>query len=174
MPLDRDVCSPADIRALFAYNPNTGVITRLASKRTDTIGPVRPLTNGNGYLVVYAMGRLFRAHRIAWVLMTGEWPTHDIDHINRDRTDNRWVNLREATRGQNLRNAGIKKSSGTGLKGVAAHGERFAAYIRLNGKKKHLGVFDTAVEAHQEYCRVSRQHFGEYASPATSNQKEAA
>src|SRR5690606_3787035 len=144
------------------------------SKRTDAIGPVPIIVTSNGYLVVYAKGRLFRAHRLAWVLMTGDWPAHDIDHINRNRADNRWANLREATRGQNLRNAGTKRSSGTGLKGVGAQGERFAAYIRLNGKKRHLGVFDTAAEAHQEYCRVARQHFGEFATPANNTTEQEA
>jgi hypothetical protein len=97
-------------------------------------------------------------------LMTGSWPEADIDHINRDRADNRWENLRPATRGENLRNAKTRRHSRTGVKGVAAHGLRFAAYIRLEGKKKHLGVFDTADEAHAAYLASARENFGRFAT----------
>lgn len=164
MPRDYEAATPEQIAQAFAYDPETGRITRLASKRTDRIGPTPEIVTGNGYVVVYAYGRLFRAHRIAWVLMTGEWPEADVDHINRDRADNRWANLRAATRAQNLRNASVKVNSATGIKGVARKGERFLAYIRQDGKKRHLGSFGTADEARAAYMAAASSASGQFAS----------
>lgn len=142
MPRDLDVISPADVVAAFRYDPESGSIFRLESKRTDTVGEVPRIVQTGGYLVVYAFGRLVRAHRLAWVLMTGKWPENDIDHINRDRADNRWCNLREATRAENLRNTGPRKTSATGFKCVERSGRRFVAYMREDGRKRYLGTFD--------------------------------
>ena len=70
----------------------------------------------NGYRGIRPDCVAYAEHRLAWFYMTGAWPERHIDHINRDVTDNRWANLREATSGQN--NANMKAKNPTGLKGV--------------------------------------------------------
>lgn len=161
---DFEVIGPDDAKDFFSYDPETGIITRNRSKRTDTIGEVSTFLH-NGYLSIYGFGRLIRAHRLAWVLMTGEWPKNDVDHINRDRTDNRWCNLREATRSDNLRNTPVRKTSRSGYKGVEIRDGKFCAYISVNNKKIHLGAFDNPIDAHKRYCDEARKICGEFHNP---------
>lgn len=94
------------------------------------------------------------AHRVAWALIHGYWPCHEIDHINGDPSDNRLSNLREASREQNGRNRKISKANTRGFKGVSWHKRDFKweACIKFNGKTFHLGKFDTAEDAHAAYC----------------------
>lgn len=81
----------------FTYFPETG---RFVGKRGRTVGHTSP----NGYIMVGAYGRPQYAHRLAVYIMAGEWPPEDVDHINGDRADNRWENLRLVSRSQNLMN----------------------------------------------------------------------
>ena len=89
-----------------------------------------------------------------------------VDHINHDTLDNRRANLRIATAAQNARNKRLRVDSTTGLKGVffQASSQRWHAYIRFNGKRMHLGCFDTKEKAHASYCEASQQFHGEFGS----------
>lgn len=95
--------------------------------------------------------------------MTGEFPEQDVDHINGDPLDNRWDNLRRASKHENLRNCSVHKDNKAGLKGVCVTRKRPTAQIYLNGKRTHLGTFDTVEEAHAAYCAAAEKHFGEFA-----------
>jgi hypothetical protein len=97
--------------------------------------------------------------------MTGDWPTAEIDHANGTRDDNRWSNLRSATRSQNLVNARKPSTNTSGLKGVSWDAERgnWRAYLTLNGRNKYLGRFADPAEAHRAYFAAARLHFGEFA-----------
>ncbi|MCI0598731.1 MAG: HNH endonuclease [Beijerinckiaceae bacterium] len=96
----------------------------------------------------------------------GAWPIAQIDHINGDRADNRFLNLREATRTENAWNAKLRSDSHSGFKGVRRHKRRWCAYIKVSGKQKHLGSFATPEEAHDAYCRAAREHHGQFARPS--------
>jgi hypothetical protein len=86
-------------------------------------------------------GKAFYSHRLAWLYVHGSWPADQIDHVNRDRADNRIANLREATQSQNQQNRLTKTSTGT--VGVIWHARdaRWQVTIRANGARKHLGQF---------------------------------
>lgn len=101
-------------------------------------------------------------HRLAWLYMTGEWPTDEIDHRDRDPSNNRWSNLREATHKQNLSNQGIHSNNRLGIRGVEKHGKRFRAYLGVEGKKVILGWFDTAEEAGAARDAAGRDMRGEF------------
>ncbi|MER9685898.1 HNH endonuclease [Mesorhizobium sp. M0139] len=91
----------------------------------------------------------YREHRIIWLLITGEWPTDQIDHENQDRGDNRWANLRDATQTVNQRNRTLQKNNTSGVPGVAWHerDQRWRARIKVDGAYVNLGAFHSKDEA---------------------------
>jgi hypothetical protein len=86
---------------------------------------------------------------MAWLLQTGLWPSGDIDHINGDRSDNRWVNLRDVSKSKNARNAKQNSRNKSGFNGVSwcHHKKRWIAHIGLLGRFVVLGRFLTKEEA---------------------------
>ena len=100
------------IKSHFRYNPNTGVIIR--NDRNGGCGSL----DSKGYLILKIKGRQFKSHRIAWFLYYGEMPDMEIDHINRNKTDNRICNLRVSDRGDNNRNRHQMKNKDTGYIGI--------------------------------------------------------
>lgn len=152
-----------EISAYLRYEPDTGRIIRTATrgsyKAGTTIGYIHTRT---GYIHFWVGKQSHLAHRIAWLLMTGSWPAQMIDHINGNRSDNRWCNLRAATNQQNTWNSKGRNSK-SGIKGVFQEYHRFRAMIRLNGRSVHLGAFATKEEASAAYMKAAREAFGEFA-----------
>ncbi|WP_303678303.1 HNH endonuclease [Ralstonia mannitolilytica] len=150
----------SDLLDAMHYDPDTGVFTRLKKGSPNAkLGIVQGKPIGAGYLSVNVCGKRYYMHRLAWFYMHGKWPEHEIDHINGIRTDNRMSNLRDVSRADNMQNMRKPKAySATGMLGVALFRGKFKAEIRVNGKKRHLGVFDTAEDAHAAYMAAKRQH----------------
>ncbi len=148
------------LKELLSYNPDTGEFLWLVSGGGVAAGRVAGRRHGKGYRAVTVTGRLYLAHRLAWLYVHGEWPEDEIDHKNGVRDDNRIANLREANKSQNQGNQRkARTDSYTGLLGASWErgGNKFRAQIRLNGKKKHLGLFNTAEEAHAAYIKAKRE-----------------
>lgn len=149
------------------YDPETGIFSRVVVKNSryasDKAKPVGCL-NDSGYLLISINSKQHRAHRLAWLYMTGEWPRGEIDHINSVRADNRWQNLRDvpaAVNAQNKRRA--QRNSKTGLLGASwsERDGRFVARIKVDGEYKSLGGFDSAEDAHAAYVQAKRaEHIG--------------
>lgn len=154
---------------VLSYEPETGKFRRTAKAPGPIkIGQEAGWINPNGYRYIEVCGERFLAHRLAWFYMTGEWPSNEIDHKDCNRDNNSWVNLRAATRLQNLHNAKIKTMSSTGYKGVyfdKRYG-KFVARIRHAGKRISLGYFDAAEDAHQAYAVKAAEFRGEFARSA--------
>lgn len=142
------------------YEPETGLFYR----RHDVPGRKAGLTGTvcGPYLVVGIAGKNWSAHRLAWYYMTGVWPEVCVEHRNGDGHDNRWDNLRLATRTQNSWNKTKQKDNTSGYKGVMRRNDRWVAVIRWDGNKKHLGTFDTPKEASAAYDAASKVHHGEF------------
>lgn len=140
------------------YNPETGDIRDRGRVVTGKRMPI-------GYLRVQLGGHSYYAHRLAWFLMTGAWPSA-VDHVNGDRADNRWSNLRLATPSQNSSNARRSRSNTTGRKGVTTYRGRFRAQICVQGQRKWLGDFISIEEAADAYARAAVDAFGEFARVA--------
>ncbi len=154
------------LREAMHYSPATGVFTRrIRTANCVKVGDVAGSLTGEGYSHISIYWRRYRAHRLAWLYMTGEWPKSDIDHINLDRADNRWCNLREATLSQNKANNGMYKNNKSGFKGVVWHkrDRKWCSSIRINKKLIHLGSFDCPATAHKAYIEASATLFGEFA-----------
>jgi len=125
--------------------------------------------NDNGYVVVQKItdgkNKIFRVHRLIMGALKGQ----EVDHINRIRTDNRRENLRICTVAENRRNSGHRKHNTSGYRGVnyftneQKRQKRWNAYIRIDGKRKNLGYFHTAIEAARKYDEMAKIHYGEFA-----------
>lgn len=154
------------IREALHYSGETGILT-WRSKVSDkvVIGAPAGTRNYSGYILISVFGRRYRAHRLAWAIVHGSWPTLEIDHINGDRSDNRLENLREATRAENSRNARGKRGY---LKGATYNKKagRWQAQIMKDGRTTFLGHYDTPEQAHEAYKQNARNFHGEFARPS--------
>ena len=147
------------LREVLHYDENTGVFVR-RTKNQPKIGTI-PKNPNHAYLNIGIDYKVYKAHRLAWLYVHGEWPKHQIDHINGDKLDNRIANLRVATTSQNKQNMRKARSdSKSGLIGASWHtkSNKWRAAIQIDGKKKHLGYFDTPEEAHQVFMEHKREH----------------
>jgi hypothetical protein len=155
-----DKLTAARLREVIHYDQLTGICTMLVSTayRVPVGRVVTPPANGD-YMRVQIDGVRYKVHRLAWLYCHGSWPTHTVDHINGDKTDNRLSNLRDVphqTNVQNKRRAFASNKSG--FLGVSLHGSgKWAAALRNNGKTVHVGLFETAEEAHSAYLKRKRE-----------------
>lgn len=152
------------IKQRLVYDPNTGQFKWLSRRLPKDPGFI----NGKDrYRYIQLNGKNYLAHRLAFVLMLGRWPIGEVDHINCDRSDNRWNNLREGSRHDNMRNVGKKASNRSGFKGVArapSKSERWRAQIVVDRKAIHLGCFSTREEAFDAYKKAAQIYHGEFAN----------
>lgn len=155
-----------EMRALFSYDPETGIISSLVNRRKkagDSLGT----TGKRGYVAVKFAGTFLRAHRLAWFLHNGEWPVNEIDHINGNPSDNRIANLRLASRSQNRHNIKTPIRNKLGVKGVHIDAGFYRAiiYVRVAGQKKKLdlGRFSCEEMAGLAYLTAADRYFGDYA-----------
>jgi hypothetical protein len=151
----------ARLRELFRYDEGAGHFIRLvATNRNAPAGAIAGSFNKAGYRKMQVDSRTYQVHRLAFLYMTGEWPDRDVDHINGDPADNRWGNLRLATRHENRCNIHRARSNNkSGLIGVkrAETPGKWRADIKVDGSYRYLGTYETAEEAHQSYLRAKRQ-----------------
>lgn len=160
--MKRENITADEVRRLLHYDPLTGIFTRkVTTCARGKAGAVAGTLNDSGYILIALHSLQYRAHRLAWLYMTGEWPKHEVDHINCVRDDNRWENLRDLpTRinSQNRRHA--MKNSKTGLLGASwnAKDQKFAARLKVGSRYLSLGYHDTAEAAHAAYVAAKRTH----------------
>lgn len=148
----------------FRYDPESGTLHRIqAAGRRAPVGPCGRKTAA-GYLVVRVWPGRFYVHRIAFKLMTGKDPDGEIDHANGDKSDNRWRNLRLASRSQNAANA-VRQVGRSGLRGAiyCRQTRRWIARATKEGRGVHLGRFNTPEEAHAAFASATVQLHGEFA-----------
>jgi hypothetical protein len=158
----------AQLREVLYYDPETGFFTRLVRGGRCPVGDVAGYVRPDGYRIIRVKGRNYRASRLAWLYMTGEWPAAYVDHINCVRYDNRWINLRPADATQNMGNARKAADNTSGYKGVCwvAYRRKWKAQIGRNGESRHLGYFDCPAAAHAAYVAAAEKRFGEFARAA--------
>ncbi len=153
---------------LLDYNPETGVLIWKVNRQSyggkAKMGTRAGQIDKHGYRYIVIDGLVYWAHRLAWYMHYGAWPGNQIDHINMDFTDDRIVNLREATMTQQRANQRVRRDSKSGLKGVqqVPYG-KWVARIRTHGIVYHLGRFESAEEAHAAYAAAAKRLFGDFA-----------
>lgn len=154
------------LRKLLSYNPFSGELTwrKTLGSRAMENQLVSGSLSGEGYRRLRVLGELHQAHRLIWLHVYGRWPTGDIDHINRNRSDNRLSNLREASRTENMLNTGCSPKNTSGYKGVTYHKRsgKFMAQASLSGKNHYLGLHKTPEEASASYQCFAKANHGNF------------
>ncbi len=150
------------LREVLHYEESTGEFHWKVSRQgTNGVGSIAGSINSDGYRVICVDGVVYKAQRLAWLYAHGRWPVGDVDHINGLRGDNALINLREATRTQNIANQRRRRPFPY-PRGVTAMRRKFAAHIRRGGRLCHIGMFKTADEAHAAYQQAHKDFYGEY------------
>jgi len=144
------------LKELMTYNPETGLFTRIKSYHSNKVGTCPDKINSKGYCEISIGSKKYKSHRLAWLYMTGDLPENQIDHINGIKSDNRWVNLRQATNAENCRN---KKKKGF----CVTRSGSYQAEIQTGDQRIYLGTFKTREEAKEAYAKVMHKYHGEFA-----------
>lgn len=145
------------LKQVLSYDPASGDFTRILSVSQAKAG-ARAGCKTAGYLAVRIDGELHYCHRLAWLYMTGKWPQGQIDHINGDKMDNCWCNLRDVSRRINQQNRrAAQANNSVGMLGVYRNRGRYMARLTLEEGDKYLGTFDTAEQAHAAYLAAKRK-----------------
>ena len=153
------------VKELLDYNQATGVFTWKVSKGRVKKGQEAGWITWNNYRKISVDHLTYTAHRLAWFYIHGQWPENDLDHIDGNRLNNSLVNLREASRSENLMNRDKMPRNTSGYKGVSLHREtgKWDARIAAHGKQYYLGIFSTKIDAYNAYCKKEKELFGEFA-----------
>ncbi len=148
-----DDLSQDEVRAELCYNPVTGEFHRHSTGR---LAGSRNPENGN--IQIRVQGRLYLAHRLAWLYMKGVWPPDEIDHDDGNRSNNRWKNLKCATHAENHQNEKLRIDNKTGVRGVNKRGSRWVVRIQVN-KVRHLIGWYTVLEEARAAAIAAKREF---------------
>ena len=184
---DRDAISPALLRQLLQYEPETGKLfwrqrPKEMFKPSGHGGALGSSARWNaryagkeaftadcaGYRRGSIFGVGFSAQRVIWAHFTGEWPTFEVDHQDRDSLNNRWTNLRHATPSQNSCNKGLRSDNSSGVKGVSYHKKtgKWQVNITVQGRTSYLGLFKDIEAAEKAVADARIRLHGEFGRAA--------
>lgn len=154
-----DMVNPTQesLLSVFTYKEDTGELLHKHTTISGNQDDLATFDHSSGYLSVCVGKKQYLAHRIIYLMQTGEFPEHT-DHINHNKRDNCWLNLRDVSQGDNNRNMPKQTNSSTGIVGVSMHKPtgKYRAYISINGRTRHLGLFGsvTAAKAAREAASI--------------------
>lgn len=161
MNTNKDCIDLNDLKKSIKYDPDTGVFIWTEYRgRNAKVGSIAGTVNGDGRIGIVYKQNKYLAHRLAWFYMTGSWPINEIDHKDGNVANNKFSNLREATREVNAQNIRIARANNksSGLLGVYLHKKgRWMASIGINKRLKYLGLFDSKEEAQVAYLNAKRK-----------------
>ena len=171
------------VREFLNYDPDTGKLTwRYRDRRWFNTNRAWNTWNSkfarketfcssgsHGYLQGEILNKKYVAHRVIWLWMTGEWPKEQIDHINHDRTNNKWYNLREVSKLENCKNQSTRDNV-SGCMGVYFHKrtQKWQASIKNDRKRIHLGYFAILEDAIKARKRAEMR-YGFHENHGTQN-----
>jgi hypothetical protein len=150
------------VRALLEYNPETGEFKHRVARGNRHPGQPAGAINGEGRRTVVIDRVIYGGSRLAWFYMTGAWPQHQVDHIDTDRSNDRWVNLRDVPASLNAQNVRKPQNRKQKSKLLGARWcnsrKKWKAAIRINRKEKWLGYFETDQEASEAFIAAKRKY----------------
>lgn len=138
------------LKEIITYDPETGICTwKTSPNKLLPIGRECKSIDVHGYYQLSAYKKIYKLHRLCWLYMTGKMPDGQIDHINHNRTDNRWCNLRVVDNKENHKNRPLQCNNKSGVPGVCFSSKynKYRSYITLSGKQIHLGLYENINDA---------------------------
>jgi hypothetical protein len=149
-----------ELKDRLEYNKETGEFFAINGNSRWAKGRKVGTLHSTGYVFINIQGKVYKAHRLAWLYEKGKFPEGVIDHINRNKSDNRFCNLREIEITHNAENNPLKKSNTSGFPGVSFSKQmkRWRARITYGYKEKHLGYFQTAEDAYKAYQSAASKY----------------
>lgn len=163
IPKNDGLISAEEARKRYAYDPDTGLIVHVRASKSKLNGKSAVTIRKDGYAQVQVGRKSYRAHRLAWLLYYGVYPSGVVDHFNGNPSDNRISNLRDVSQMENLQNRTVSSpKSHTGLIGVVKDRGRYQARIGANGVQHYLGCFQTCSEAHAAYLTAKASLHGAF------------
>jgi hypothetical protein len=156
------------VRKRLSYDCATGIfIWRVNHRRPDLIGKPAGCRQSTGYWAISVDNKKILAHRLAWFYVTGSWPAQHIDHIDGNKLNNSFDNLRDVSRFRNLQNiTAPTKANKSGFLGVCKHQGKWLAQIMVNGQRYRKSGFDTPEAAHEHYQAMKQKMQHSYILPA--------
>lgn len=144
------ILTQEQLKQILHYDPETGVFRWklvMANNRNKIWGIAGSINQG--YVRIRLKNKTYECHRLAFLYVTGFWPENDVDHIDGCRSNNKWENLRQATRKQNCENIKLRKNNTSGYRGVVWHKAtgKWSAMVRHNKKAIWLGLYEDVKEA---------------------------
>lgn len=160
--------TPERVRELLDYDPVTGAVLWRNTGRGRRLDRRAGHMAEDGYLYIWIDGKNHTAGRLAWIYVTGESPSGEIDHRNGRPSENWFNNLRDATHAQNMKNMKCHSDNSSGRKGVYWDKEKqkWRVQISANGDRRFLGYFTDIDEASAIHQKESQRLFGEFARVA--------
>jgi hypothetical protein len=156
----KQILTLEQFKQILSYDPEDGTFTWLVNRHSRVrIGQaVGSPVGKRGYLSTRIAGRNYYLHRIAWLWMTGQWPRATVDHIDGNRGNNRFKNLRDVSQAAQRQNI-YRSMRKDGLLGAHydARDKVWVAQISVSGCYKRLGSFSTEKEAHAVYIAAKRK-----------------
>jgi hypothetical protein len=154
----------SELKDILHYDQDTGVFTWIKPVRKTMINCIAGTISFEGYSVIKINKKIYRAHRLAWLYVYGEWPKSILDHINGIKNDNKIANLREATFQQNVFNRKNESINTSGCKGVhwETARETWKVGIVINNKHIYLGRYKDKQEAINAYLISAKKYHGEF------------
>lgn len=148
--------SVEDLRKLFEYNEQTGILYWSVNKGRATKGDIAGTNHNKGYLSVQIDKTAYLLHRVIWCIYYGQWPSKFIDHIDLNKKNNKINNLRLATRANNCQNHARRIDSNSSIKGVTWHVRlnKWQARVQIDNKRVHLGYFHNLMDAEKRITDV--------------------
>lgn len=151
----------SDIKSFLHYDLETGIFTWIKHHFKNLVGKRAGRLNSAGYRQISINDKLYYEHQLAFLYVTGSFVLN-VDHKDLNKSNNKWENLRKATDTQNNVNIKVRKTNKLGIKGVRLLKGKFNASIRINGKVKSLGSFNTIEEASLAYNEKAKEIHGEF------------
>jgi HNH endonuclease len=152
------------LREVLHYEPVTGIWTWLINRRgIAKTGTIAGGVSSRGYWRFKIDGHLYQSSRLAVLYMTGQWPAEEVDHKDGNPLNDRWNNLREATRSEQRQNVRRRRDSRNAYKGLIRRQRKTKTVWEARVKGKCVGTFDSEEKAYAAYCQKATEAFGQFA-----------